>query len=128
MIGMYEEKKKGPTHCCVASVYAHLGILFIAKKDYKAAEEVIKKAWIMKINLLGKEHPHVGLTNYDMAITFWKQFKFEDCMYLLQESHRVLEMHLGNSHPYVRLVRQTIDNIVNKLSYAESILKPSPKT
>jgi len=117
LMTMYQQK--GLEHCCVATVHSHFGILFIAKQDFVAAEEVMKEALVMKTKLLGADHPHVGLIQYDLALAFWKQHKLEDCLYLLHNSHRILEANLGTVHPYVHLVRTTLQDIEKKLQWME---------
>ena len=102
-------KHHGKDHPDVATTYVNIGSTHYLKAfhgkvrdkkaEYDKALEFYHKALVINLVKLGKDHPSVGLTYYNMALTYGAKKNVIKKKELLRKAYAIQLKKLGKDHP-----------------------------
>ena len=76
-----------------------LAFLLYHKGEYKKAEELYKKALLVREKILGEEHPSIATSYNNLAGVYDSQGKYKEAEELYKKALLIREKILGNEHP-----------------------------
>ena len=74
---MISEKVLGEEHPYTADSYNNLAMVYYSQGRYKEAEELYKKALLIREKVLGEEHPDTATSYNNLALVYYSQGRYE---------------------------------------------------
>jgi tetratricopeptide (TPR) repeat protein len=111
---------KGESHCDYATVLMHKSIHHHAVDQLTEAEVTARQALSIKEELLGIDHLHVGIIQYDLATLLSKRNLHRESFEYFHSTLEVFKKHLFEDHPYTKLVATTIKR-AEEVSYRQTL-------
>ncbi|MEL6352036.1 MAG: response regulator [Cyanobacteria bacterium J06627_28] len=86
--------------------------IYTDQGNYEAAEPLLKSSLAIQIAILGRRHPEVAISIYNLASLYDNQLRFSEAESLFRQSLEIFEQAFGKSHPHTRKVRERVHMIV----------------
>ncbi|KAI1334983.1 hypothetical protein F5Y15DRAFT_399204 [Xylariaceae sp. FL0016] len=114
-----EEKALGPDHPNTLGVAYNLGLLYLSKRRFTAAEEMLLRALRGYDKTMGAEEistyrPAINAT-LNMGILLWEQGKPLEALPYYQRAHCNLEGLLGSTHEDVQKLREEMAKLQEEM-------------
>lgn len=109
----YHKKEIAQTalHTVCAGLLSIHAKLYIDAGQYEEVEPLLESALAIRKSLLGREHPDVGISLYNLAALYDNQFQFAQAEALFKEALDVFEKTLGHQNPHTQQVRAKVSLI-----------------
>ncbi|MEM6597041.1 MAG: response regulator [Cyanobacteria bacterium P01_C01_bin.69] len=120
----YCKKKIVPTtlHAVSAGLLSIHANLLANEGRYEEAEPLLQSALALRRLLIGRAHPDIGISLYNLASLYDNQFRFSEAESLFREALTVFEKTLGPQNPHTQKVRAKVD-IICRLNQAMKLAK-----
>lgn len=109
----YESREQAQTalHTVGAGLLSLQARFCIDEGNYEQAEPLLQCALAIHKSLLGRTHPDVAVSLYNLASLYDNQFRFLEAEALFREALDIFEATLGAKHPHTRRVRDKVSMI-----------------
>ncbi|MDZ7993145.1 MAG: tetratricopeptide repeat protein [Nostoc sp. EfeVER01] len=107
-----------------AQIYNDLALLYLDKKQYKEAEDLIKKCLELTKQLYGENHIYTATNNNNLASLYHDQGRYTEAENLYQKALKVRKKMLGEDHPDVAITYSNLASLYHdqgKYTEAENL-------
>ncbi|MEL6554949.1 MAG: tetratricopeptide repeat protein [Cyanobacteria bacterium J06621_11] len=120
----YQKREFAQTvlHSVGAGLLAVQATLHIQAGRYEEAEPFLQNALALRKSLLGKDHPDVAISLYNLAALYDNQFRFKEAESLFKQSLSLFKKTLGVEHPQTQQVQIKV-NMICRLNQAMKVIK-----
>lgn len=102
----------GPKTSNHAAALGNLGTLLAHRKDYQGAIDLQTRALAIEESLLGKRHPDIANTLYELSETFRKGNKKAEAIEYMKRARDIYEQTLTESHPLSRRTKGELEELI----------------
>ena len=110
------EKALGPEHPDVAQSYHNIGAVYYLQGDYTKALENLQKTLAIWEKVRGPEQPNVAESYGIIGAVYYRRGDYANALEYFQKTLAIWEKVLGPEHPNTKTVRESIDNVRQKMS------------